>query len=70
MSDQETYNEEAARAFAKALFGPDDEQTDETDETDDTEPKPPSGNYVPLEGNVPKAKDNSDEQFVRILFDN
>jgi len=81
MTDFWTHEQEAreqeARDLAKTLFGrtDDTEQTDETEdpaettETDD-EHKPPVGNYVPLEGNVPKTKDNSDAQFVRDLFSN
>ena len=67
----QTEGETAARTFAKALFGPTDEteQTGEPDETDD-EPVKPTGNYVPNEGNVPAAKDNSDLALIRALFDN
>jgi len=69
------FEDDPTRAFARALFGRDDEteQTDETDETaaaDETadEHKPPIGNFVPNEGNVPENKDNTDAQFVRDLF--
>ena len=70
MSNTDT-EEDPMRAFARALFGA-DETTDETEEagetTDDT--GKPQGNFVPNEGNIPKSRDTSDEQFVRILFDN
>ena len=66
MSTTDTdFEEDPTRAFARALFGT--EQTD--DETDDETGKP-TGNYVPNEGNVPAAKDDSDLALVRELFDN
>ena len=74
MTDQETASEGTdeleLRAWAAKLFAPaEDDETAETGETTDETAKP-TGNYVPNEGNVPAAKDNSDEQFIRILFDN
>jgi len=72
MSTTDT-EDDPTQAFVRALFGT--EQTDETEEAGETgettdETAKPTGNYVPNEGNVPAAKDTSDAQFVRILFDN
>ena len=39
MSDQETYNETAARAFARALFGRTDEPAEDDKETVTPEPE-------------------------------
>ena len=62
--------EAAERAFARNLFAPEaDAEPDEHDEPDDDTGKP-QGNFVPNEGNIPKPRDDSDEQFIRILFDN
>ena len=73
MSTTDT-EDDPMRAFARALFGA-EQTTDETEEAGETgettdETAKPTGNYVPNEGNVPAAKDTSDAQFVRILFDN
>jgi len=73
MSTTDT-EDDPTRAFARALFGADqtDDETEEAGETGETadETGKPQGNFVPNEGNIPKSRDTSDEQFVRILFDN
>ena len=63
MSDQETYNEEAARTFAKALFA-----RDEPHEPGEQQ-KPPG--YVAREGNIsePPHVDQDMRAFTRELFD-
>ena len=60
-----TETEVAERAFAKAVFAP-----DEPDEPEPDEQQTPTGNYVPREGTNPQTKDDSDLAFVRNLFDN
>ena len=69
--------EAAERAFARNLFAPeaDDAEPDEHDDTTDTtgtdetdEHKPPVGNFVPREGNIPQSRDDTDAQFIRDLF--
>jgi hypothetical protein len=61
--------EAAERAFVRSMFATDEpDDTTGTDETD--EHKPPVGNFVPREGNIPQSRDNTDAQFVRDLFDN
>jgi len=67
MSTTDT-EDDPTQAFVRALFGTDDETGEAAEQTDD-EPVKPTGNYVPLEGNIPKAKDDTDAQFIRILFD-
>ena len=69
MTNQPT-EDDPTQAFVRALFGT-EQTTDETEEAGETgdEPVKPTGNYVPLEGNIPKAKDNSDLALIRILFD-
>ena len=68
MTDQtEDTETEPMRAFTRSVFGTETEDPAETTETDD-EHKPPVGNFVPNEGNVPENKDNTDAQFVRDLF--
>jgi len=76
MTDQTEDTEgedDPTRAWARALFAPDEpmfgtEGPDDTTATD--EPEKPTGNYVPNEGNNPKPKDDPDAQFVRDLFGN
>jgi len=63
MSDQETYNETAARAFAKAIFAA--ANPIEQDETD--EPQKP-GNVVPGEGNNPTSQAHDLHDLVKSLF--
>jgi len=62
--------EAAERAFARNLFAPAPEaEADDTTGTDEPdEHKPPVGNFVPREGNIPQSRDDSDAQFVRDLF--
>ena len=63
MTDQET-DDDPTRAFARALFAPD--EPDETAEPDE-QPTPP--NFVPREGNIPKAPpDDGMREFTRNLF--
>ena len=69
--------EAAERAFARSMFATDEpwfatdepDDTTATDEPDD-EHKPPVGNFVPREGNIPQSRDDTDAQFIRDLFDN
>jgi len=70
MSTTDT-EDDPTQAFVRALFGTEqtDDETGEAAEQTDDEPVKPTGNYVPLEGNIPKAKDNSDLALIRILFD-
>lgn len=79
MTDHDTEDDPTrawGKAFARAVFGKatdDDEVTVTSDpepEPTDDQPGKPTGNFVPREGNIPKAKDDSDAQFVRDLFDN
>ena len=68
--------DDPTRAWARALFAPDEpmfgaDEPDDTTATDEPdEPETPTGNYVPNEGNNPKPKDDSDLALVRLLFDN
>jgi len=60
--------EDPMKVFARALFNTG--QTDDDAQTDDDDKQTkPTGNFVPLEGNNPQSQDNSDEEFLRLLFD-
>jgi len=62
--------DDPTRAWARALFAPDEPMfgADEPDESAPPDPRP--GNFVAREGSNPSSKDDSDLALVRLLFDN